>query len=299
MSAPTNNTNPVSFGGQPLAPLPGMLARSVLTLRRAGEPELRQLRGTYRIAALDRKHIQAYREALGGFVSELPLTYLYLSAQRAHLALMLTPEFPWPVPGMVHVSNAITQLQPIDPQQGFDLVTTIKLPKPGGRRLRPAYCVEFMQAGQVVAVCDSIYQVMQAQPAGEPRSKAHPPAADDGWQALHHWQLEPSLGRDYARLSGDYNPIHIHPWLSRWFGFQQPIIHGMYMSGRAHAELELALGQSLQRVDVTFKRPVALPAEVTLWHRHDGATENGDSEGRYQVRRVSDLHIMLEGSYRL
>jgi len=288
------NTNS-SNTSKTLAPLPGMLARSVLTLRRGGQPAIRQLRAQYEIPALDTNHLEAYQHAFGGFVSELPLTYLYLSAQRAHLALMLTPEFPWPVPGMVHVSNAVTQLLPIDLSLGFTLVTKIKLPQPGGRRLRPAYCVEFMQGGDCVAVCDSIYQVMQPTPAGTPRSKAHAP--DDQWQQLNQWTLPNFLGREYARLSGDYNPIHIHPWLSRWFGFRQPIIHGMYMSARAHAELEQSLKEPIERIDVTFKRPVTLPAQVTLWHK-EADPEETDLEGRYQVRRTSDLHIMLEGSYR-
>lgn len=291
----TNANNIGTASSKALAPLPGMLARSVLTLRRSGEPAIRQLRATYQLPPLDADHLEAYCHAFGGFVSEIPLTYLYLSAQRAHLSLMLTPEFPWPVPGMVHVSNSVSQLLPIDLNKAFTLVTKIKLPQAGGRRLRPAYCVEFMQDGECVAVCDSIYQVMQPQPAGTARSKAHAP--DENWQNLTSWQLPTYLGREYARLSGDYNPIHIHPWLSRWFGFRQPIIHGMYMSARAHAELEHSLGCPLQRIDVNFKRPVALPAQVSLWHR-EAEEDDADGEGRYQVRRSSDMHIMLEGSYR-
>jgi hypothetical protein len=46
-------------------------------------------------------------------------------------------------------------------------------------------------------------------------------------------------GRLYARLSGDYNPIHLWPWSARLLGFKRPIIHGMHTVGRAVAEIEI------------------------------------------------------------
>ncbi|AGH45935.1 MaoC/PaaZ C-terminal domain-containing protein [Paraglaciecola psychrophila] len=41
------------------------------------------------------------------------------------------------------------------------------------------------------------------------------------------WDLSSTLGRQYAKVSGDFNPIHLNKWLAKLFGFQQHIIHGM------------------------------------------------------------------------
>ena len=66
----------------------------------------------------------------------------------------------------------------------------------------------------------------------------------------------------------------------------------------AHADMPLLgqanHGKAVQRIDVTFKRPVPLPATITLWQ-----TANADTEGKYQVCGAEDLLQRLEGSYTL
>lgn len=52
-------------------------------------------------------------------------------------------------------------------------------------------------------------------------NKAFEPEA--GWENLSHWQLGSGMGRRYARISGDFNPIHLHPLVSRWFGFENQL----------------------------------------------------------------------------
>jgi hypothetical protein len=53
-------------------------------------------------------------------------------------------------------------------------------------------------------------------------------------------------GRQYAKVSGDYNPIHLWSVTSRLFGFKCAIAHGMY----SHA-LSLSSLQETDAVDVT------------------------------------------------
>ena len=60
--------------------------------------------------------------------------------------------------------------------------------------------------------------------------------ADGGWAELARWPLPAGAGRRYARVSGDYNPIHLWPWTARPFGFRAPILHGYATAARtAHA----------------------------------------------------------------
>jgi len=278
-----------------LPALPGMLTRSLMTVNRTGERVEGDdvLTNTYRAPMLSAADLTRYHKMFTGFKSAVPLTYLYTTAQRAHLSEMLRNDFPWPVLGMVHVSNAVEQLAPIEPKAGFVLTITIQLPKPRARILRPEYTVLFQQGDDetltTVARCHSVYQVMQKQPSKTGESKA-PPRVPSGWHSFAPWELNAGLSRDYARLSGDYNPIHLHPLTSRWFGFSQPIIHGMYMAARAHADIERELQQPLRQIDVKFKRPVALPGKVQLHY---------DGHNTYQLRRDADDQIALEGSFRV
>ena len=51
------------------------------------------------------------------------------------------------------------------------------------------------------------------------------------------WRLPADLGRQYRRVSGDPNPIHTHRLAARAFGFDRPIIQGMWTHARLLAAL--------------------------------------------------------------
>ncbi|MBY6064408.1 acyl dehydratase [Pseudidiomarina sediminum] len=287
---------------QPLPKLPGMFFRSLFTVARNDQDEApaTELKANFTAAALNAEHVKAYREAFDGFVSEVPLTLMYCLAQRVHLAQMLGEDFPWPAPGLVHVSNRLEQHAAIALDASFTIHAHIKLPARGPkvspRRLRPLFTVEFWQADTKVVTCVSEYQVMPKTTGktNKPREKKKGQLPGEDWQPIGEWSLDTTAGRSYARLSGDFNPIHIHPLLSRWFGFEQPIIHGMYMAGRAQAEIERQHQRPVQAIDVTFKRPVPLPASISLWQQPSSTTD-----GRYQIFGADDQLQRLEGNYTL
>lgn len=281
--------------------LPGMFVRSLFTVARKDQEaaDACVLEAEFSAPAFPAELLQRYHDAFGGFVSAIPLTLIYCLAQRVHLAQMLGEHFPWPAPGLVHVSNRVIQHQTIDATEGFVLKASIQIPARGPkvspRRLRPIFTVEFWQDDDHVATCISEYQVMPKQQerprqARDTKKVSEAPAGD--WKCVNHWKLNGKTGRSYARLSGDFNPIHLHPMLSRWFGFEQPIIHGMYMAARAQAEIERQSKRAIGRIDVTFKRPVALPAQVALW-----TCQIDDDSGKYQVCGTEDNLQRLEGSF--
>jgi hypothetical protein len=75
------------------------------------------------------------------------------------------------------------------------------------------------------------------------------------------WRLPGDLGRRYASVSGDMNPIHIHPLSARLFGFPTAIVHGMWTKARCLAALDPRLPDGFT-VQVQFKKPILLPATV-------------------------------------
>ena len=66
-----------------------------------------------------------------------------------------------------------------------------------------------------------------------------------------------------ASVSGDLNPIHVHPLSARLFGFPSAIAHGMWTKARCLAALASELPDAFT-VEVAFKRPILLPATVTF-----------------------------------
>jgi acyl dehydratase len=77
------------------------------------------------------------------------------------------------------------------------------------------------------------------------------------------WRLRGDLGRRYAAVSGDVNPIHLHPLTAKAMGFPTAIAHGMWTYARTLAALGPAAGgPSTSRV--WFRKPVLLPGSVAL-----------------------------------
>ncbi len=86
---------------------------------------------------------------------------------------------------------------------------------------------------------------------------------------LAFWKLASNAGLDFAKLTGDFNPVH---WVPRWakaFGFKNTILHGFGTMARAIEGLNRARFagdvRALSEIDVRFTRPLVLPARVGLY----------------------------------
>ena len=95
------------------APLPpagaGLLLRALFK-RGAGVNQMPQLPATVFACTAPGPEAQARYNALLGFApAAQPVSAHYLLVQRAHLASMLAPAFPFRLPGMVHVENSVAE----------------------------------------------------------------------------------------------------------------------------------------------------------------------------------------------
>jgi acyl dehydratase len=102
--------------------------------------------------------------------------------------------------------------------------------------------------------------------------------------------VDGGTGRRYAGVSGDVNPIHLHPLTAKAFGFPRAIAHGMWTAAHALAALQGRLPGALT-FDVAFGRPLLLPSTVEL------RTRAVDGGWDLDVRARSGAHH-LRGSVR-
>lgn len=108
------------------------------------------------------------------------------------------------------------------------------------------------------------------------------------------WNLGPNAGLDFAKLTGDFNPVHWVPFWARAFGFRSTILHGFGTLARAIEGLNRGVFAgdvaALREVEVRFTRPLVLPASVGLYVRDDrlwvGDSPGGAAylEGRFSRR---------------
>ena len=245
----------------PLPPLNGATMLRALfkrPRRLAGVPTPRT---AYRLEQIDADQLRRYRQVLGFRDDGIPLTYWYLLAQRAQVATMLDDAFPFRLPGTVHTANTLQMLGTARRDAPLLLATSVHIrpPSDNGAVYAELETVARQDHADVFS-CHSTYLLVRGQ-RGPRRQQRGTEAA---LPAVARWQLGRRSGREYAAVSGDWNPIHLWNWSARLMGMKRPIIHGMHTLARACAELEGASGQRVVALDGRFKAPAQLGSELVL-----------------------------------
>jgi acyl dehydratase len=95
------------------------------------------------------------------------------------------------------------------------------------------------------------------------------PRVPEGARELVRVRLGPNAGLDFAKLTGDFNPVHWVPGYARAFGFRNVILHGFSTMARAWEGLVRThyAGdvRAIRSFDCRFTRPLVLPASVGVF----------------------------------
>ncbi|MFJ9890755.1 MaoC/PaaZ C-terminal domain-containing protein [Streptomyces sp. NPDC091287] len=285
--------------------LSASLARGALAspFKRAGRPDaaLPPGRLTRPAAPVAPGPLAAYGTICGYAESgALPLTYPHVLAFPLTMRLMTGRAFPLPVLGLVHTWIEITPHRVVGPAEPLELSVYAQELTPHRRGTEVTMTTEARVGGELVWESRSGYlsRHRQATPGRAAGSRATPdrvtavqgpvtavPPAADALPARAEWRLPGDLGRRYGAVSGDRNPIHLHPLTARLFGFPRAIAHGMWTVARCLAEA--GDPAPIRSVRAGFKAPVLLPATVTY---------AADAAGNAFELRGPDGRVHLVGS---
>lgn len=213
--------------------------------------------------------VSAYAKVCGFALRDtLPPTYPHMLAFPLHMAVMSDGSFPFGAVGLVHVENSIVQHRPIGVAEKMTIrVRPTKLqPHPKGKTF--SLETEVLVDGELV--WESV-STMLRRGKGDEKAKGEKAFESLGADvpASAEWKLGGDLGRRYAGVSGDRNPIHMHSLTAKPLGFPGAIAHGMWTKARALAQLESKLPGSFE-VEVRFRKPILLPARVEFASREQG-----------------------------
>ncbi len=229
-------------------------------------------------------------DAVCGFdlTGDLAPTYLHVLTMPLQLALMTSPDFPLPLLGLVHVRNEFTRYRPVDSTQTLELAAWADGLAAHAKGVTVDLHGEVRTGGELVWAGRSRYlargvrldgDVMPAAPSApteptqaEPRTVSMPSVSVPSVAPVPAgvWQLPSDLGRRYAAVSGDFNPIHLSALTARAFGFPRAIAHGMWTHARSIAAVAPSL-PDVYDASVDFRRPVPLPSAVAVYVNHRNA----------------------------
>jgi acyl dehydratase len=233
--------------------------------------------------AIERDHLAAYAKLCGFTLRDrLPATYLNVLAFPVHISLMTDPKMPFGPVGLVHIFNAISQRRPVSPSETLSLRVSISGldPHPKGQTL--TLHSEWRAGDELVW---SGASTMLRRGKGDPDAAAPTVDVPDDIAPTATWKLPADLGRRYAAISGDRNPIHLYDVTAKAFGFPRAIAHGLWTKARCVAEFDADPPDAFD-VAVRFRAPILLPSTVTF----------GARDGLFSVRNAKSGAPHLDGT---
>ena len=251
--------------------LSGLYTRAVLGAVLPGGKELPERRLALREVRIDRDHLAAYDRVCGFTLSDaLPPTYLHVVAFPLSMALMTERSFPFSVLGLVHIANRIEQRRAVLADE-CPTVTVWAEDLRAHRRGRQFDVVAEAEVGADVVWRErSTYlrrgKGTQEQREGDDESRNGGPrrsGPEPPSEVTARLRVPGDIGRRYAAVSGDRNPIHLHGLTARMFGMGGAIAHGMWMKARCLAAFE-DLHAGACAAEVRFASPLRIPADAGL-----------------------------------
>ncbi|KOV70752.1 MaoC family dehydratase [Streptomyces sp. MMG1121] len=216
---------------------------------------------------------------IGAGEDALPVTYPHVLGFPLAMRLMSGRDFPLPLLGLVHTSIDIVRHTDLPATGEYTLAVRIDGLAPHRRGTEATVVTELASGDALVWESRSTYLARHR--TGEARGprEERPPALP----RVAEWRLGEDVGRRYGAASGDRNPIHLHPFTARLFGFPRAVAHGMWTVARclaAHGTPGAAV------VRARFATPVLLPGTVAY---------GADGTGRFELRDGRDrLHLSGE-----
>ncbi len=246
------------------------IVKSLLPIGNGGKVSRDQLpQSTYYVDDLhiDQENLDDYRK-ICGFADDgkVPATYFSVLSQTLQMNMMVKEPFPFAMLGLVHVDNSVTQYRPIGERETVAMSVTFDNLRDHAQGQQFDFVTIVKSEDEVIWEGTSTYLSRSKKPSSKDKKSAprpvmvKPEVNEAGVHSI--FEVPEDIGRRYAFVSGDFNLIHLHPLSARAFGFPKAIAHGMWSKAKC-----LALMGDLPdayTIDVAFKLPIFLPAEVEL-----------------------------------
>lgn len=185
--------------------------------------------------------------------------YVHMMAFPLHLLLMLDSDFPFALLGLVHTENKIQQFRPISVNEKLTIHCSFSALRRHPKGWEFSILTRVMVKDEKVWAAESINLFRTGvQPVGKNQPALE---MDTPSEPSKSWSLPSNLGRQYARVSGDYNLIHLFPLVAKLFGFKRHIVHGMWSKARCLSALSSQLPEAFD-CECKFIKPVFLPGKV-------------------------------------
>ena len=192
----------------------------------------------------------------------LPFLYFHIVGFRLQMALLTHPAFPVPIWRMLQVRNALVQRRPVRRAASVDFELVLAAMRIFEKGMEADVSMKVSESGELVhESLNTFYARGTFGPASA--SRAPSPPEPDG-ATLATWVTPRHAALRFARLTGDYNPLHLSDFYARRLGFGSASLHAQRVLGACLAHLPAFDWQAPCRMEAWIKGPVPYGAPVGL-----------------------------------
>lgn len=269
-----------------------LLLKAATTSNKKPKPDTQAARLGARVKQvfIDREWVRQYNAVCGFKEDEISLTAPQVVASPLHMFLLSRPEHPMPMLGMVHLHNSIECSKALEYGTAYDVLVTVGETRSISLGLEFDVHTQFL-VGEEVHWSSVMTILCRVKGMPKPLTKPAPVEPLSALGAQYAAVKVPeNQGRKYAKVSNDYNPIHLYAQTAKMFGFKQAIVHGMWTAAKTLSIVQANLGAPAAKFDLSFKQPVFLPSGISVKHL------TADGAAKFEVLAERDSKVLMVGS---
>lgn len=275
-----------------LTPLYAKAATGMFGGKRPKSTELKTPAVAVRGARVDAARDRRFRDLVGAPLSdEAFFGHVHALIMPMQMELMSADDFPLPMMGLVHTENVYRQFAPVPVGSEVDVevrVDGFRAHRAGTEVVLKATVSAADAKGAAAKAGDAPRALVEEEsvylakgvrlpdtgeaPEQGKRERFKPPAP------TAQWRLPGSIGRSWAKISGDWNPIHVTGATAKALGMPGVVAHGMYTASRALAESNVPAGAPYE-FRIRFAAPVVVPKTVQVAITRAGEITDGTARG--------------------
>ena len=192
----------------------------------------------------------------------LPVLYPHVFTAPLHMAILSHRDFPIPLFGMLHFRNHLIQHRPIKSGEVLDVEVALSEHRIVKQGFEFDYTIKIETKGELV--WNSITTYLKQGKFGteytaSPRSDLIEPITDA--EKVSESMIPKNIGKRYAKICSDYNPIHMSKFAAKLFGFKRDIAHAMWATAYSIGKTGYRNIDKPVRVDLGFKGPLFIESK--------------------------------------
>lgn len=235
----------------------------------------------------DPQRLDAYKRLFGYSGQYVPSTYWHTRLFGVRIALAAHRDFPFPLPGMVHFTDTIRQYAAVLPTDTLRMECRLGQFLTHEKGTAFETLTKLYRAEQLVWEENTVNLYIGNRHLGDTEYRGHEFAELQNPQE-ERLRIPGNMGRTYAGISGDFNPIHVSTLGAKLFGFKRKLMHGWYGLNRILAQHPDEMAAP-HEVYAAFKRPLFLPGDVLL------KQEKRDTDIRFEIVHAREGYPNLKG----